>query len=101
MVCCNGGVRIDGVPLNAVPAAVNTDIKILFCPSDNASQNAGFKSNRADLGAARPGGLTNYKGVSGANWQWGGFTVNGTFACVNVNDQNGLADGDGVFFRGD
>jgi prepilin-type N-terminal cleavage/methylation domain-containing protein/prepilin-type processing-associated H-X9-DG protein len=107
--CCNGGSTIDGVPLNGAPAAapnavtvaVNTDIKMLFCPSDNASLNAGFKSNRADLGGGLPVGLTNYKGVSGANWAWGGFTVAGTFACINVNDTNGLADGDGVFFRGD
>jgi hypothetical protein len=58
-----------------------------------------LKQNRADLGGANVG-LTNYKGVSGANWAWT-FVVPGTGSCVSPNDTNGLADGDGCFFRGD
>ena len=96
-----GGGTIDNVTLATASAngLLNVKIKVLFCPADSPAD--ALVSNRADLGGSYPAGLTNYKGVSGANWAWGGFNNNGTASCVNANDQNGLADGDGCFFRGD
>jgi len=94
----NGG-QIDLINLNGAQAAMATQIKMLYCPSDNASTTfAQFATNRADLGGYTVG-LTNYKGVSGANWDWGGYVVPGTGS--TNGDTNGLADGDGTFFRGD
>ncbi len=96
-----GGGNIDNVTLATASGAgyLGVTIKTLMCPSDSPAD--ALKSNRADLGGSYPAGLTNYKGVSGANWAWGGFVVAGTSSCVNTNDTNGLADGDGLFFRGD
>jgi prepilin-type N-terminal cleavage/methylation domain-containing protein len=96
-----GGGNIDSVTLSAASSAgfLSATIKPLMCPADSPPD--ALKSNRADLGSGAPAGLTNYKGVSGANWAWGGFAVNGTSSTVSPNDQNGLADGDGIFFRGD
>ena len=68
---------------------------MLLCPADNPTQS--LMTNRADLGGYTVG-LTNYKGVSGQNWAW-------TFGYAGTGrtngDSNGLADGDGIFFRGD
>jgi len=94
-----GGGNIDSVTLQTAAnnGYLNVDIKSLFCPSDNADSSANLKTNRADLGSNQIG-LTNYKGVSGANWAWT-FGVAGTGR--TNGDTNGLANGDGIFFRGD
>jgi len=94
-----GGGNIDTVTLQTAYNAgyLTVDIKTLLCPSDNADSSANLKTNRADLGSNSIG-LTNYKGVSGANWAWT-FSVAGTGR--TNGDTNGLADGDGIFFRGD
>jgi len=93
-----GGNNIDTVTLSAAASAgyLGVTIKPLLCPADSPPD--ALKNNRADLGGTV--GLTNYKGVSGANWAWT-FVVAGTGSCVSPGDQNGLADGDGLFFRGD
>ncbi len=90
---------IDGVTLQKAYNAgyLSIPIKTLFCPSDDASLNGALMTNRADLGNNKIG-LTNYKGVSGANWAWT-FGVAGTGR--TNGDKNGLADEDGAFFRGD
>jgi prepilin-type N-terminal cleavage/methylation domain-containing protein len=95
-----GGGNIDNVTLSAAynTGYLGTSIKILFCPSDNANSSTNLMTTRADLGGYTIG-LTNYQGVSGANWAWGGFTNAGTGR--TNGDTNGLADGDGIFFRGD
>jgi prepilin-type N-terminal cleavage/methylation domain-containing protein/prepilin-type processing-associated H-X9-DG protein len=81
-------------------------IKVFLCPSDTADL-AGPRSDAADLGQYPGGpvippfidaGQTNYKGVSGANWMWGDPQwhnpgTNGSW--------DGLAHGDGLFYRGD
>jgi len=94
-----GGGKIDTVTLqaayNANPANLSTNMNVLLCPSDDAPDS--LKQNRADLGSNLIG-LTNYQGVSGSNWAWT-FTVAGTG--TTNGDQNGLANGDGLFFRGD
>jgi prepilin-type N-terminal cleavage/methylation domain-containing protein len=97
-----GGITgMDGCTLNAAGAAgyLSVTFKTLMCPADSPAD--ALMTNRADLGGTYKIGLTNYKGVSGANWAWGGFTIAGTSSCVTPNDTNGLADGDGAFFRGD
>jgi prepilin-type N-terminal cleavage/methylation domain-containing protein len=93
-----------------------TQIKTFLCPTDPDS-NAGPRTDRANL-VGMLVGVTNYKGVSGANWGWY------TNAALNPpNDSgappfiatesrwinpstidgsyNGLNDGDGLFFRAD
>ncbi len=93
-----GGGNIDNVTLQQAYNAnklIATTISVLLCPSDNPNPND--MNNRADLGNTI--GLTNYQGVSGANWEWGGFNVAGTGR--TNGDKYGLGDGDGIFFRGD
>ncbi len=93
-----GASSIDNVTLQTAynNGYINKNIKSLLCPSDSSSLNSSLMTNRADLGNVI--GLTNYKGVSGANWAWT-FGVAGTGS--TNGDTNGLADGDGLFFRGD
>lgn len=96
-----GGGNMDTVTLQAAynsnQTNLSTTIKTLMCPSDNPSTT--LMVNRADLSGNNIG-LTNYQGVSGQNWAWT-FVNAGTFSCANPGDTNGLADGDGIFFRGD
>jgi len=94
-----GGSSIDTVTLQTAANAgyLNVTIKSLLCPADSPAD--ALKGNRADLSGQI--GLTNYKGVSGANWAWSPFVVAGTSSCVTAGDTNGLSDGDGIFFRGD
>jgi prepilin-type N-terminal cleavage/methylation domain-containing protein len=94
-----GGGNMDTVTLQTAYNAgfLSVTIKPLMCPADTPAD--ALMNNRADLGSNKIG-LTNYKGVSGANWAWT-FTIAGTSSCVTPNDTNGLADGDGLFFRGD
>jgi len=94
-----GGGNMDTVTLQTAYNAgyLSVTIKSLMCPADGPS--AALMQNRADL-TGNSIGLTNYKGVSGANWGWV-FSVAGTASCVSPGTTNGLADGDGLFFRGD
>jgi len=91
-----GGGNLDTVTLQTAynSGYLSVTIKGLICPSDNPP--ASLMTNRADLSGSI--GLTNYKGVSGANWEWT-FNIAGTGS--TNGDGNGLADGDGIFFRGD
>ncbi|MGH7174140.1 MAG: DUF1559 domain-containing protein [Gemmataceae bacterium] len=89
-----GGGNIDLVTLSAASGFLSVNLKVLQCPADNPIQT--LMTNRADLGGSI--GLTNYKGVSGQNWEWT-FSYAGTGR--TNGDRNGLADGDGIFFRGD
>jgi prepilin-type N-terminal cleavage/methylation domain-containing protein/prepilin-type processing-associated H-X9-DG protein len=93
-----GGGNLDTVSLQTAynGGYLSVSIKTLFCPSDNANNSANLMTNRADLSGSI--GLTNYKGVSGQNWAWT-FVYAGTGRANG--DTNGLADGDGIFFRGD
>jgi len=93
-----------GIPTNTLqvaysittPSPLSAQIKTFLCPSDNATQ--GPRTNAADLGSNAIG-QTNYKGVSGKNWQWGDARWN---PITGTNGSlNGLASGDGIFYRGD
>ena len=86
---------IDTNTLTASASFISAQIPTLLCPSDNASQGA--RTNAADLSG--PIGQTNYKGVSGSNWQWGESRWNPVAGKNGSN--NGLASGDGMFYRGD
>lgn len=85
--------------------AVATPVKLFLCPSDSGPYD-GVRDDAADLGTYHGGGdrpfiragVTNYKGVSGANWMWGESRwhnpgTNGSWDGVNF--------GDGIFYRYD
>ena len=93
-----------GIPastINAAGANAATSVKTFLCPSD-LSINGLPRTDEANIGSSfnygGPNvtvGLTNYKGVSGDNWDWGTYvnTVNG--------NNNGLDAGNGIFYRTD
>jgi hypothetical protein len=108
----DGGAPIRNPPTNPTQVAVATQVKTFLCPSDDSQ---GPRTDRANL-AGMLVGVTNYKGVAGANWgyyrlatltndagrppniatnaRWiNPSTINGSY--------NGLGDGDGIFFRSD
>src|SRR2546421_6967382 len=90
--------RIDTAPLVG-NASVSGVIPLLLCPSD-AAIGMGTSNDRADWPPNSNVGLTNYKGVSGANWCWGNWIVSGLGA-DNTNTCDGLNNGNGIFFRRD
>lgn len=67
-------------------------IKTFRCPSDTASDI----SNSIANGFSGNGGsaVTSYKGVTGSNWQWGGFRI-----CNPGGSCHGLDRGNGIFDR--
>jgi prepilin-type processing-associated H-X9-DG protein len=71
----------------------STVVKTLTCPSDPESGRT--YNNRAGTGSTVMG-PTNYKGVAGSNWAWGSFTNVGP-----SGSNNGLDNGDGIFYRSD
>jgi prepilin-type N-terminal cleavage/methylation domain-containing protein/prepilin-type processing-associated H-X9-DG protein len=79
--------------LNANPAAVAIPVKTFLCPADEASGGLP-RTDAADCGS-QPMGQTSYKGVCGSNWAWGSYTNT-----VNGNN-NGLEQGNGIFYRSD
>ncbi|MGH7170148.1 MAG: DUF1559 domain-containing protein [Gemmataceae bacterium] len=95
-----------GIPVNTLQASgVLADrVSLFFCPSDNAGVTG--VTDRAGNLSGVPVGLTNYKGVSGANWgsdyqdriidlqtDWAHLGTNGSY--------DGFANGDGMMFRSD
>jgi prepilin-type processing-associated H-X9-DG protein len=108
--------NIPNVGFKSSPATMQVvamQFKVFLCPSDNSS-SIGPLTDRANLGGL-PVGLTNYKGVSGANWGWyenanknqdsAGTPINCDSRFLNPStldgSYNGLDDGDGIFFRTD
>jgi len=79
---------------NSLPY-VGVTVKAFLCPSDPESSTA--RTDCANFPGGTPVGQTNYKGVSGSNWAWGNWPYQATGSPSN----NGLDDGDGVFFRSD
>jgi prepilin-type N-terminal cleavage/methylation domain-containing protein/prepilin-type processing-associated H-X9-DG protein len=76
-------------------------VEVFLCPSDAAYQQ-GPRADAADLGMWNPpfmdAGQTNYKGVAGANWDWGDLRWHN--AGTNGSG-DGADNGDGMFFRSD
>jgi hypothetical protein len=89
--------------MNGNPS-IAKNIKTLFCPSDTAmlSSNSPSKTRSdAQIWGNAPTALTNYKGVTGANWCWGSWPFVGTNGNCDCFYQNGTGLGDGIFFRTD
>jgi prepilin-type processing-associated H-X9-DG protein len=83
---------------------IEARIPIFLCPSDPATRQTSW-TDRGNLEGVRAG-VTNYKGVSGANWgadqsqnnpsiptDWRNAGTNGSY--------DGLQEGDGIFYRCD
>ena len=89
-------------------AAMATQVNNFLCPSD--SNNQGTRTNEFNI-TGTPVGMTNYKGVSGANWGndsnlAGGagnpFTCDPRWRNPSISgNYNGLDEGDGCFYRSD
>src|SRR5439155_1672952 len=106
--------RQGNIPGNAMNAnkdtltALTADPKVLNCPSDVTSPR--LTTNAADLSGTLVG-VTNYKGVSGANWGTDFFPTETNFSTPYRNPganpstkpyaYNGLEAGDGIFWRAD
>jgi prepilin-type N-terminal cleavage/methylation domain-containing protein/prepilin-type processing-associated H-X9-DG protein len=83
-------------------AAIATPLKIVYCPSDLSPRQRTTTANLAPF----PVGVTNYHGVSGANWGADGYPIEGNFSTPYRNigtngSYNGLEKGDGLFWRSD
>ncbi len=100
-----------GVPTSAMvvagsptPSIIATDLKVLSCPSDHSPR---IVNDHPDL-APNKYAVTNYKGVSGANWgtDYWPLNVQSNFATTYRHEgtngsYNGLENGDGIFWRAD
>jgi prepilin-type N-terminal cleavage/methylation domain-containing protein/prepilin-type processing-associated H-X9-DG protein len=78
-------------------SATGKPVKVFFCPSDEAvgiQQFAETTHYMGHLGNPILVGLTNYKGVQGANWCWGDWANPGTSGCIC----EGFFRGDGIFY---
>ncbi|MCI0455862.1 MAG: DUF1559 domain-containing protein [Gemmataceae bacterium] len=80
--------------LAANAALVSKAFPSYFCPSDDAAGQSPSTTRYDITGLAV--GLTNYQGVAGSNWAWGSFPNVGP-----SGNNNGLDNGDGIFFRAD
>jgi len=68
-------------------------IKTFRCPSDDTPD---IRTNLANFPGGTPVGVTSYKGVSGDNWAWGTYTYSDP-----IFGNNGLDNGNGIFWRSD
>jgi prepilin-type N-terminal cleavage/methylation domain-containing protein/prepilin-type processing-associated H-X9-DG protein len=88
--------KINGVPTITLP------IPMLRCPSDPTGGQV-LWTDRADIGGGPNGAgcaISNYKGVAGANWEWGNALWNpGWNAGAPNGSQQGLDAGNGVLYR--
>jgi prepilin-type N-terminal cleavage/methylation domain-containing protein len=99
-----GGIPNNHMLVNPMTKAVLvTDLKVVKCPSDISPRIA----TQPDFGST-PVAVTNYKGVSGANWGADFFPLSkeSNFSTPYKNigtngSYNGLENGDGIFWRAD
>jgi prepilin-type N-terminal cleavage/methylation domain-containing protein/prepilin-type processing-associated H-X9-DG protein len=85
---------IGGQPTLTIP------IDMVRCPSDPAYSQV-LWTDRADIGGGPNGqgcAISNYKGVAGANWEWGNALWNPGWA-PGGGTQQGLDAGNGVLHR--
>ncbi|MGE3805737.1 MAG: DUF1559 domain-containing protein [Gemmataceae bacterium] len=78
-----------------------TNVPILFCPSDTALRSSPNPNSANNGTTGAPMSTGNYKGVSGSNWCWGSYPNVGTNGSCDCFYQNGTGKGDGMFFRTD
>jgi prepilin-type N-terminal cleavage/methylation domain-containing protein/prepilin-type processing-associated H-X9-DG protein len=100
-----GGIPTNNMNQNAMTVAVLAiDLKVLTCPSDLSPRLRTTSANADGKTAA----VTNYKGVSGANWGADFYPLANelNFSTGYRNpgtngSYNGLEKGDGIFWRAD
>jgi prepilin-type N-terminal cleavage/methylation domain-containing protein len=88
------GGNIPRVNLNAAAGTIDASIPTFHCPSDLLANIKVFPETTHYLRTGMKVGLTNYKGVQGANFCWGDWANGGT----NGNNCEGWEHGDGVFY---
>ena len=96
---------IENKTLRQSQVYVATQVKTFLCPSDDYTRR-GPRTDGHNLGTPAispplPLGQTNYKGVSGANWQWGEARWNPIVSTIDGTSKDGLVAGDGLFYRKD
>jgi prepilin-type N-terminal cleavage/methylation domain-containing protein len=100
-----GGIPNNNLNQNKMTLAVlAVDLKVLTCPSDLSTR---VRNTSADLTGTNVA-VTNYKGVSGANWG-ADFYPKANESIFNTSyphsdssgSYNGLEKGDGIFWRAD
>jgi prepilin-type N-terminal cleavage/methylation domain-containing protein len=87
-----GTAKVAGTPTIAASSATAGVVKTYLCPADRASAIGQTAENTVYLRTSAVVGLTNYKGVLGANWNYGTY-ANGPFP----NGGDGFWGGNGVF----
>src|SRR5262245_42550674 len=88
--------RQGGIPTTPLDqsSAVAGSSPTFFCPSDFAATNSPYAEKTHYMRTAPRAGLTNYKGVQGANFCWGPWANPGT----NGSDCEPWFHGDGLLF---
>ncbi|MDX1944741.1 MAG: DUF1559 domain-containing protein [Pirellulaceae bacterium] len=86
--------NIPNVALNASAGTIDASIPAFHCPTDMVATIKVFPETTHYLRTGFKVGLTNYKGVQGANFCWGDWANGGT----NGNDCEGWWHGDGCFY---
>jgi prepilin-type N-terminal cleavage/methylation domain-containing protein len=89
-------VRQGGIPLTPLnqSSSVAVTVKTFLCPSDLALGGTPFAEITHYMRTGPTAGLTNYKGVQGANFCWGPWANGGT----NGNDCEPWFHGDGLIY---
>jgi prepilin-type N-terminal cleavage/methylation domain-containing protein len=87
-------VQAEAVPANqAMRTFIDTVVPTFRCPSDISPDRM---TGRANWGGTVSMAVTSYKGVSGNNWAWGDYPYT-----PPGGSNNGLDDGNGMFWRSD
>ncbi len=95
--------KIDFGTTLAASGILDQVLTVLLCPTDSGRNNQNVRTDRADLGTLRVA-ITNYKGVSGGNWNNGDAQWRYTPLPVKPNtpaNHDGLWNGNGIFYRQD
>ncbi len=106
-----GAANAAGTPTTTLAASsingqptITYPIPMLRCPSDPMYSKI-LWTDRADISGGPNGkgcAISNYKGVAGANWEWGNALWNPGWSPaggVNGGNQQGLDAGNGVLYR--
>lgn len=97
-------LNVGGNTLRQSERGIAAQVVLFLCPSDDYSHRGprtdGDNLGTPPLAAPLPLGHTNYKGVSGANWNWGDDRWNSVASTID-GSRDGLKSGDGMFYRSD